>query len=96
MNWTAWNSVCAKAETKSPSAVPRTASATATSVSSQTGPSTSSPRNPTLIDTASTDWTVATSPNARAYPTRKSSLPIGMASSRSRVPRDRSRSVVTW
>ncbi len=41
MNCTAWNSVRANAETKSPSAVPRTASAIATRVSIQTGPCTS-------------------------------------------------------
>ena len=45
--------------------------------------------------TASSACTAATTPNATAYPSRKSSLPIGIASSRSRVPLERSRSVVT-
>ena len=48
MNWTAWNSVVAKALTNRPSAVPSTASTTATTPSSQTGPLTSSPSRPTL------------------------------------------------
>ena len=57
MNCTAWNSVCAKALTKRPSAVPRTASTTATTSSSQTGPWTSRPSRPTLRPTASAAWT---------------------------------------
>ena len=49
----------------------------------------------THTPTARADWTVATRPKATAYPSRKSSLPIGIASSRSSVPEVRSRSVVT-
>ena len=66
MNCTAWNSVSAKALTSRPSAVPSTASTTATTPSSQTGPLTSRPSRPTLTPTASADWTAASSPKARA------------------------------
>ena len=66
MNCTAWNSVVAKALTSSPSAVPRTASTTATTASSHTGPLTSRPSRPTLTATASADWTAASRPKARA------------------------------
>ena len=66
MNCTAWNSVRANAETNRPSAVPRTASATATTVSIHTGPAMSSPRTQTERNTASADCTAATSPKAIA------------------------------
>ncbi len=65
-NCTAWNSVRANALTKSPSAVPSTASATATTTSSHIGPATSSPSTVRLAVTANADWTIATSPKARA------------------------------
>src|SRR3954452_1881207 len=94
-NCTAWNSVRANAETNRPSADPSTASQTATTTSIHTGPATSSPSTPKQSSTASTDWTAATTPKAMAYPPRKSPLPVGMASSRSSVPVERSRSVVT-
>ena len=46
MNWIAWNSVRAKALTKSPSDMPSIAFATASSTTAQDGPCVWSPRKP--------------------------------------------------
>jgi hypothetical protein len=66
MNCTAWNSVSAKADTSSPSAVPSTAFSTDTTVSVHTAPSTCMSSTPTVSPTASTDCTSATAPKASA------------------------------
>ena len=95
MNCTAWNSVRAKPLASSPSAVPRTASKTATTTSSHTGPATPRPHTQTANPVAITACTTASAPNATAYPSMKSPLPIGVVSRRSRVPDWRSRRVAT-
>ena len=96
MNCTAWNSVCAKALTNRPSAVPSTASTTATTPSSQTGPSTSRPSSPTL--TADRERRLDRGEQRRTRGRSRAgsrACPSASSSSRSRVPRERSRSVVT-
>jgi len=66
MNWTAWNSVSAKALTNRPSVLPSTAFATANTTTSQFGPATSRPSGPS----ASSETTVActTATRAKAVP----------------------------
>ena len=82
MNCTAWNSVVANALTNSPNAVPRTASATATTSSSPTPPGTSRWHTHTANPVATTAWIAAITPKASAYPATKSPLPSGIVDGR--------------
>ncbi len=66
MNWTAWNSLPAKALRSSPSATPRTALAIASATTAQTGPSVSSPRSPNATAAVMLACTAATTAKARA------------------------------
>ena len=64
MNCTAWNSVCANALTNRPSAVPRTAFATASAATTARGPCTSRPSAPKVSAETTPAWRAATSANA--------------------------------
>jgi len=94
MNWTAWNSLAANADSSSPSAMPSSALPIASAPTAHGEPATSRPStaNATTLTTAA--WTAAKPANAIPYPSRMSSLPSGIVSSRSSVPVVRSRRTV--
>ena len=93
MNCTAWNSVVAKALRKRPSAIPRSAFATAISTTAQTGPAVSSPSNPNA--TRRRDRRLHGRDGGKGEPVAPSRSPfaIGIDISRSSVPLVRSRSI---
>ena len=62
MNWTAWNSVVANALTKSPSAMPSSALASASSTSTTAGRVVSSPSGPSEMAATQIVCTSATAP----------------------------------
>ena len=66
MNWTAWNSVVANALRKRPSAIPRSAFATASRTTSSAGPAVSRPSSVKATVAVIEAWTAATSANASA------------------------------